>query len=472
MNAEVTVIALNGLESMVKKRKRDSPDLRRITTNRTTSSGDSNPSSVHDYFSMYCYAWDVLDEGPDSFARLAQEVGLTNISMAVSYHGGKALLPHNAKHHVHFIEEGAVYFQPSRRFFGTTKMKPRISRLAADRDILGDIVEACGKKGIATTAWTVAIHNTYLGTKYPELTTQNVFGDRYFHSLCPSQPDVMAYMRALASNLASYPIDAVEFETFEFVPFRHYAFIEKEGMRVTPLAGILLSLCFCPACLLAAKRFRIKAGAVAKAVRLWLNKYFEGKNRFPETIESGISSIPGLLEYLDMRFNVLADAFKDIADLLHAKKKKVIPLIIGQERRLDYLTGVDLQRVARNADAIEILFYNRHPREAASTVRAIHEAAGRDINVYFAVRPGHPDVEDANGVIRMTNSILKGGGKGISYYNFGLFEKHHMDWICRAIGQTNEGKHKPSRVDAKGNRRLESDRRGNFVAANVLRPGI
>jgi hypothetical protein len=455
---------------MVKRLKRGASDLTRVAINRNGSTGDSNTSPVRTYFSLYCYAWDVLDEGPDSFARLAEDLGLTNISMAASYHGGKALLPHNAEHHVYFIEEGAVYFQPSRRFFGTTKMKPRVSRLAADRDIFRDIVEACGKQGVATTAWTVAIHNTHLGTEYPELTTQNVFGDRYFHSLCPSQPDVMAYMRALAANLASYPIEAVAFETLEFIPFRHYGFLEKEGIGVTPLAGLLLSLCFCPACLLVAKRSRINAGAVGKAVKLWLNEYFEGKHRSLGPIESGVSSIPGLAEYLDMRFNVLADGFKEVAELLHAEKKKVISIVMGQECRLDYLTGVDLQRVAKDADAIDIPFYNRHSREAAGIVRTIRKAAGRDINVYFAVRPGHPDAEDVNGVIRMTNSILTGGGKGISYYNFGLLEKFHLDWVRRAIAQASYGKHKPSRVSGKGNRYPKSETTGDFLAPNVLRP--
>ena len=172
-----------------------------------------------------------------------------------------------------------------------------------------------------------------------------------------------------------------------------------------------------------------------------------------------------------MRFNVLADGFKDIADLLHAQKKKVIFIVIGQDRRLDYPTGVDLQRIAKDADAIETLFYNRHPREAAGIVRAIRKAAGSDINVYFAVRPGYPDAEDVNSVIRMTNSILRGGGNGISYYNFGLVEKYHLDWVRRAIGQASYGKHKPSRVRARGNRHLKSETRESFVAANVLRPG-
>ena len=58
------------------------------------------------YLSLYCYMWDILDEGINSFTRLVKDAGLTNISLASTYHGGKALQPHNRKNHVYFIEEG------------------------------------------------------------------------------------------------------------------------------------------------------------------------------------------------------------------------------------------------------------------------------------------------------------------------------------------------------------------------------
>jgi hypothetical protein len=455
---------------MVKSRERFNSHPARVASNGGTSTkGDRSACLSQDYFSMFCYAWDVLDEGTASFAQLSKQLGLTNISIAASYHGGKALLPHNKQQHVYFIEEGAVYFPAAHRYFKNTRLKPRVSRLAADRDIFRDIVERCGKTGVSTTAWTVALHNTHLGLTYPDVTTQNVFGDHYFHSLCPSQPDVIAYMRALAGTLASYPIEAVEFETFEFVPFRHYAFLEKEGIGVTPFAGLLLSLCFCPACLSAAKRLGVNARLIAKAVKVWLQEYFQGKNRRHGQVEAQLSSIDGLAEYLDVRFNVLAHGFREIADLLHAENKRVISLVIGQEQRRDHLTGIDLERVASDADAIETLFYKRLPQEASGVIQAIRKAAGKDTSVYLAVRPGYPDARDANDVMQMTKSILKAGGNGISYYNFGLLEKHHLDWIRKATGNTGHPNKGPSDMAAAGTGRLKPETEKTFVRANVLR---
>lgn len=111
----------SGLESMVRRRELGGSDLTQATVNRNSPAGGSNPSSAPNYFAMNCHACDVLDEGPASFAQLARDVGLTSISVAASYHGGRALLPQNAKHHVYFIEQGVGYFQPSHRFFRTAE---------------------------------------------------------------------------------------------------------------------------------------------------------------------------------------------------------------------------------------------------------------------------------------------------------------------------------------------------------------
>ena len=450
----VTNSCNRGMQNIMKNHKRSS-----------SGAADLEASPAQTYFSLYCYPWDALDEGVDAFARLVRGLGVNHISMASSYHGGKALLPHNRQNRVYFIEEGAVYFQPSPEFFGSTKIKPRVSRLAAERDVFREIVEACAKRGVATTAWTVTVHNTHLGTEYPELTTVNVYGDRYPHSLCPSQPDVMAYMRALAANLASFPLDAVEWETFEYIPYRHYAFVEKEGIGITPMAAVLLSLCFCPACLAAAKQRRINAKTVAKGVKQWLNDYFDGKNRSLGPVESQLSRVPGLAEYLDMRFDVLAGGLKEAADVLHAQKKQVISIIISQETRRDYATGVDLERLAKISDAMEILFYGRPAREAAAAVQAIRDGAAGDVKVYAAVRPGNPDADNAKGVIEMTNNLLRGGADGISYYNFGLLEKFHLDWVRQAIAQS--GRVRPIRA---GMKHLKVPPKTGFVTPNVLRP--
>jgi len=242
---------------------------------------------------------------------------------------------------------------------------------------------------------------------------------------------------ALVDNLARYPIDAVVLEAFDFGSFRHYAFLEKEGIAVTPLVNLLLSLCFCSACSMAAKGVHIQLPELATTVQRWLTAYFEGEHRSVEPFEAAVSSIPGLTEYLEARFGILGMAFQRIAEVLHAHDKRLIP-IPDQDKQRDYLTGVDL-RLLTGADAIEVMFYNRRTEEAAQVVGTI-KSSSENPNVRVIIRPGYPDARSAEELLHTTESIIRGGARGVSFYNFGLIEKSHIDWVRNAIaGVTSAG---------------------------------
>lgn len=383
------------------------------------------------YQSLFCYPWDVLDEGPAAFARLVKGTGVTHIAMASTYHEGKVLAPHNPRRRVYFIEEGAIYLPPNPRYFGNTKMKPRVSRWTSGRDAWKEITEACAAQGVRSTAWTVSLHNSYLGWTYPQYTTMNAFGDRYVHALCPAHPAVVEYLRALAGNIASYSTEAVDFESFEFVGYKHYAFLEKEGIEITPLGNLLLSLCFCEGCLAAAKRLRVDGAKVREAVKRRLEIYFEQGDHDRSPVETRLSSVPGLSDYLQARFRSLEDSFRQVAEAVRAHKKKAIFMVMGDSFP-NYTAGIDLGRIARHADAIEFLFYARPPEQAPAVMRNLRKAAGPAVRIYFVLRPGYPDAKDAAGLVKLAQASAQAGASGVSYYNFGLFERSHMDWIRQA----------------------------------------
>src|ERR1700733_2989033 len=101
-------------------------------------------------------------------------------------------------------------------------------------------------------------------------------------------------------------------------------------------------------------------------------------------------TVPGLPEFLEMRFNKLEEGVNAIAGLLHAAYKRVLSIVSGQVVRRDFFTCVDIEKVCGDAAALQTLFYLRKPREAAGLINALRRAAGGDPNLYFAVRPGYP----------------------------------------------------------------------------------
>ena len=110
------------------------------------------------------------------------------------------------------------------------------------------ISEACDAHGIDLISWTLAMHNHYLACQYPECALLGVFGDRYPGSLCPANPHVREFMRALSTDLdANYNLARIEYESLNYGGYR-LRNNPKIGVELGPVGSYLMSLCFCEGC--------------------------------------------------------------------------------------------------------------------------------------------------------------------------------------------------------------------------------
>src|SRR5258707_9053851 len=94
--------------------------------------------------------------------------GLGGITMAAAYHHGRDIFPHNPARKVHFLEGGTVFFQPDPNRYRSLLLKPKVSVLARDSDVLEDLCAAASARSLRARAWTVYLHNYTLGEAHPE----------------------------------------------------------------------------------------------------------------------------------------------------------------------------------------------------------------------------------------------------------------------------------------------------------------
>ena len=84
------------------------------------------------------------------------------------------------------------------------------------------------------------------------LRTADAFGDRYVTELCPANPDVRIYARALAVEVARVGVETIVAESLHYHPLEHGYAHERYFVPLGPRARYLLGLCFCRHCLVAA----------------------------------------------------------------------------------------------------------------------------------------------------------------------------------------------------------------------------
>lgn len=273
---------------------------------------------------IYAYAWDFIDEGLDQVLEKIKSLGMDGVALAVSYHAGKFILPHNPKHRVYFPEDGTVYYRPRAEFY-PGPLKPAVASILGTDCVLADVADACKRHDLKLTAWTVCMHNTRLGTKHQEFIAANAFGDRYPYCLCPAQPAPAEYVLGMIGDLAhNYELDTVFLEALGYMGFAHGFHHEFYGISPSACVQRLLSLCFCEACAAKAAESGIDADRVAAIVRENCAPAFT-RDVAPESWEfsSLVDANPELAAYLNMRCGVVLDLLAQARALCEAENVKV-----------------------------------------------------------------------------------------------------------------------------------------------------
>jgi hypothetical protein len=143
----------------------------------------------------------------------------------------------------------AIYYRPDRRRWVDRRLQPveAFWAPATFPQAAADLRRA----GLKVYAWAVLAHNQRLGAAHPEDSVVNAFGDHYPWALCASSEAVREFCATLAAEIAEQPdIDGIELESCGWYGFDHlHAHDKTGGVEFDAPSKLLLSLCFCPACL-------------------------------------------------------------------------------------------------------------------------------------------------------------------------------------------------------------------------------
>lgn len=400
------------------------------------------------YSSLYVYPWDVLDETPQAFCEaLPDLLGVDTISLAVSYHAGKLLLPHNPRRKVYYPEDGALFFQPDLTAFAHSVIKPHVSTLAQAVDPLAALCQVAEQAQLEVIAWTVTLHNTRLGLLYPEYTPRNAFGDSAIMYLCPAHPEVQAYICALSADLARrYPLRAIQLEALHFMPFVHGFHHEMQQMTVTPALQVLLGLCFCDACLARARAARVDGERVRAFVaqeleaRLLVEREAEGEEAWLQPFWG--ACLEGELErYIALRSETIAHLWSEVSQAVHAVSHVQVhlqdPSAAGVDRfsaaDLAWLSGLEIPPRAGMADGVTLPGYIA---DLAVFQREIDLYCSRVLPVLpleIGLRPALPDCRSSEDLAAKVAYCAERGVTGVSFYNYGMLPLSRLRWIRDAL---------------------------------------
>jgi hypothetical protein len=400
--------------------------------------------------SMLAFASDLCDEGFGTVLGNVQErAGVDGLTMAVAYHDARDIFPHNPVRKVRYLEGGAVFFQPEWSRYEDLSLRPHVAELARTSDPLGELCAAAGERGMHANAWVVFLHNDRLGFVHPQCVTQNAFGDPYLTDLCPSNPEVRAYARALASDVANYNVSTIFAESLHFHGLAHGYHHERYFEELGAVGAYLLGLCFCAHCLGAARRAGVDAETVHRSVRDELERRFvSGAEDSEELTRGRLAAFGGeqLLGYLDTRTETVTSLAAEVSTAVGEATSMAFLDLSGAEKGFTtgrpagdaaptagWKTGVDAASLAGVCDTVEATGYAADPARLGFDLDAYRGLAQDGSRLGVMLRPMPPDCLSRDNLAAKVDLARERGLKRVDFYHYGLCRLRSLDWIRQSL---------------------------------------
>jgi hypothetical protein len=387
------------------------------------------------YRSLYTYAWDIADIGVTQFIDDMLNMGITDVTVATAYHAGKFIRPH-AKNppRVIFPEDGVTYFDPDLQRY--SEIQPQ----AHSDQTIRAVLPALLKDGrLKVHGWTVLLHNTRLGTEFPQYTVKNAFGDSYVYSLCPMQAAVFDYAVNLCADLShQHALHSIVLETPGWQPYGHGYHHEFAQVASNPWLDNMLGMCFCDACKSAAKDKGIAIDALQTRVQNNISNYLAlpadaQADQAASWTQSELLTDPDLLAYISMRQDRVTQLVSAIRKAIPSQCELAVIPTVQRPTAACWTEGSDLKALSEVADYIEIPFYepsaNRAIADAWESLRQI----GKPEKIRAILRPGLPDLNQGADLAPAMKGIQALGITEFAFYNYGLLPQYQLDHLANTL---------------------------------------
>jgi hypothetical protein len=400
--------------------------------------------------SAFAFASDLADEGVDTvLANLQERAGVDGITAAFTYHAARDVFPHNPRRKVHLQDRGEFFFPPDAALYDGLRIQPRVSPAALAHDVLGETCRRAADRGLSVHAWTVFLHSDRPG-EFPECMTRNAFGDRVPADLCPANPDVRAYVRALVADVSRYEISTILAESLHYHGLEHGYHHERYFLELGARARYLLGLCFCEHCLDRAAGAGVDGASVQAAIRDELEGVFAARALAGgadfDRDELAAAAGGQLGAYLDVRAETVASLVAEAAQIADAAGKRFVFLELsgaakgyatgrptgGPAAEIAWRAGVDLDRFAAICPQVEVAGYAADVDRVRLDLEAYRERLG-DLPLSMAVRPSPPDCDSPENLAAKVRLARELGLARIGFYHYGFVRLEALDWIRSAL---------------------------------------
>jgi len=386
--------------------------------------------------SMFAYPWDIAATGPERFVAEMGAAGVDRVLVAACYHSAEVIVPARRRQ-VSVLAEANVAHLPLAADGFHDLAPPAGSLVTTAPDLFASLARAGADHGVAVSAWTIALHNSDLAQRHPDVAIENCFGDRFAHGLCPANPRARRYALDMAQAIARTGwFDEVMVESLSYLLWSHGHPHELWGVRLDPSTRYLASLCFCDHCLAQGSDRGVDGEALRARVADELHRTWNHPLSVRRADDDGTELASrlvldaGLWDWTRMRLDVVSTLAASVADVLSdaGVALALSAAVWGRPASLNWTEGVDLVESTRLAGRLFLESYYPDPADVARELEfAVGLAPPERLAMAQTLWPRHHG--SLGGLLDKVQLARDAGLPAIALYNYGMAPQPVREWV-------------------------------------------
>lgn len=376
---------------------------------------------------LWTYPWTLYEEGLRDACRSLADRGVDELAVASHHHSLRILQP-RFPDALFERRRGGCYFAPGERF-ADAPIRPRQNEIEGTDDPLAEIVDAADDYGVRVNAWTVCLHNAWLGAENPTYRIEDCFGNPHEHSLCPSHSEVRRYFGDVAGAVADRGVGAVELESARLRSvFHSHDTVYGHGARqvlASDAEDRLFSQCFCEACRREARDHAVDFERARTVVRRLIRESLDDPRSEPLSPSDLVREEPVLDDLFEFRAAVVDSLLERVAEGAGDADLNVYVRQPGP----DWPAGLTLASVERHADRLTDICYVSDPTVARERIRTLRRATELPVDAGVTLDPSV--IGDPETLAAVVDAVRAETDGRVSVYNHAMLTEAQLDWVSR-----------------------------------------
>jgi hypothetical protein len=332
-----------------------------------------------------------------------------------------------------FRSAGGLQYQPNKETFASTRIRPVVAEWLRKTNPLATVAEACGRLGLVLRGRVVCCQSEVLVGRSESVAVKNVFGDVHPSWMCPSNPDVREYLRALLADVSTaYPFATLELAAVSFPPCASAVRVDSPDTSLAgnsslgPAGDWLLSLCFCESCRQSAAGEGVDAAAAARSATVLLERALASGEPVPKTVEGLLAADAVLRAHADW-------GCQQVTRLLRILRQACTCRLVVFRNGGTRARACDFPALAAECDGLLVPSPAPLGDSVEPAVAAGLADTGDIAKVEIVASAEPPACPDSAALVKALATAARLGVPAAAVDNYGQMPIHRLAWVKQAV---------------------------------------